>query len=127
MWPTAWATTAVAKFDKNGKFVKSWGSRGLAPGQFNKVHGIAIDAQGTVYVADSGNMKNSGLRRRRNLQDAVPQCRDSGGDLHHAWTTAIPLRLEFKPSERYRRRRRDLQDGFERASSSAGSAKPGSC
>jgi DNA-binding beta-propeller fold protein YncE len=38
----------VAKFDKNGRFVKSWGSRGQAPGQFNTPHGIAIDAQGAV-------------------------------------------------------------------------------
>jgi NHL repeat len=47
----------VAKFDKNGKFVRSWGSRGTASGQFNMVHGIAVDAQGNVYVADSGNRR----------------------------------------------------------------------
>ncbi len=47
----------VAKFDKTGKFVKSWGSRGNAQGQFNQVHGIAIDAQNNVYVADSGNRR----------------------------------------------------------------------
>src|SRR5207237_7699383 len=47
----------VAKFDKNGKFIKSWGSRGLGPSQFNTVHGIALDAQGNVYVADSGNRR----------------------------------------------------------------------
>jgi len=47
----------VAKFDKNGKFVKSWGSRGSENGQFNIVHGIAIDAQGNVYVADTGNKR----------------------------------------------------------------------
>jgi len=47
----------VAKFDRNGKFVKSWGSRGAATGQFNMVHGIAVDAQGNVYVADSGNKR----------------------------------------------------------------------
>jgi DNA-binding beta-propeller fold protein YncE len=47
----------VAKFDKNGKFIKSWGSRGLNPGQFNMLSGIALDTQGNVYVADSGNRR----------------------------------------------------------------------
>jgi DNA-binding beta-propeller fold protein YncE len=47
----------VAKFDKNGKFIKSWGSRGAMPGQFNSVRGIALDAQGNVYVADAGNKR----------------------------------------------------------------------
>jgi len=47
----------IAKFDKNGKFIRSWGQRGLQPGQFNQPHGIAIDAQGNVYVADKGNRR----------------------------------------------------------------------
>jgi DNA-binding beta-propeller fold protein YncE len=47
----------VAKFDKNGKFIKSWGSKGSGQGQFNSVRGIAIDAQGSVYVADAGNQR----------------------------------------------------------------------
>jgi DNA-binding beta-propeller fold protein YncE len=47
----------VAKFDKYGKFIKSWGSRGLNPGQFNTLKGIALDSQGNVYVADSGNRR----------------------------------------------------------------------
>jgi len=47
----------VAEFDKNGRFIKSWGSSGAAPGQFNTVHGIVLDAQGNVYVADAGNKR----------------------------------------------------------------------
>jgi DNA-binding beta-propeller fold protein YncE len=47
----------VAKYDKNGKWIRNWGSRGTGPGQFNIVHGIAIDAQGMVYVADEGNKR----------------------------------------------------------------------
>ena len=52
-----YGNSRVAKFDKNGKFLKSWGSRGTENGQFNIVHGIAVDAQGNVYVADAGNKR----------------------------------------------------------------------
>jgi len=47
----------VAKFDKNGRFISSWGQRGSEPGQFDTPHSIAVDAQGNVYVADSGNKR----------------------------------------------------------------------
>jgi DNA-binding beta-propeller fold protein YncE len=47
----------IAKFDKDGHFIKSWGSRGSDPGQFNGIRGIVIDAQGTLYVADAGNQR----------------------------------------------------------------------
>ena len=48
----------VAKFDKSGVFVKSWGSKGAEPGQFGtSARAIAVDAQGNVYVADSGNKR----------------------------------------------------------------------
>jgi streptogramin lyase len=45
----------VAKFDKDGHFIKSWGSRGSDLGQFNSIRGIVADNQGNVYVADAGN------------------------------------------------------------------------
>ncbi len=45
----------VAKFSKDGVFVKSWGQKGTAPGQFASVDSIAIDGQGNVYAADAGN------------------------------------------------------------------------
>ena len=47
----------VAKFDKNGRFISSWGQRGSEPGQFDAPHSIALDAQGNVFVADSGNKR----------------------------------------------------------------------
>jgi hypothetical protein len=50
-----YGNSRIAKFDRNGKYLKSWGSRGTAPGQFNIPHTMAIDAQGNVYVGDRGN------------------------------------------------------------------------
>jgi len=47
----------VAKVDKNGDWVKSWGDRGNKPGEFNTPHSIAADAKGNIYVADRGNRR----------------------------------------------------------------------
>jgi hypothetical protein len=47
----------VAKFDKDGKFIKHWGSTGEANGQFRGVKSIAVAANGDVYVADAGNKR----------------------------------------------------------------------
>jgi sugar lactone lactonase YvrE len=47
----------VLKFDRNGKFLKSWGGKGKGPGQFDVAHGIAIDANGRLWVADRENQR----------------------------------------------------------------------
>jgi DNA-binding beta-propeller fold protein YncE len=47
----------VAKADKQGKWLMSWGEPGSQPGQFNTPHAIAADAQGNIYVADRGNRR----------------------------------------------------------------------
>ena len=36
-------------------FVLQWGSNGAADGQFSGPHGIEVDADGNVYVVDTGN------------------------------------------------------------------------
>jgi DNA-binding beta-propeller fold protein YncE len=50
-----YSNARVAKFDRTGRFAKSWGQTGSEQGQFNTPHSIAVDAQGNVYVADMGN------------------------------------------------------------------------
>src|SRR5438270_2320473 len=47
----------VAKVDKDGNWLKSWGEPGDQPGHFNTPHGIAVDAHDNIYVADRGNRR----------------------------------------------------------------------
>ena len=60
-----YANTRVVKFDKNGKYLLTWGQAGAAgrgappekrPSYFNNVHGIAVDPMTRrVFVNDRGN------------------------------------------------------------------------
>jgi hypothetical protein len=52
-----YVNSRIAKVDKDGTWLKSWGEPGDKPGQFNTPHSIAVDAQGNVYVADRGNRR----------------------------------------------------------------------
>jgi len=47
----------VLKFDKDGKFIKSWGGKGTEPGKFDVAHGLAIDAKGLLWVTDRENQR----------------------------------------------------------------------
>jgi DNA-binding beta-propeller fold protein YncE len=47
----------VVKFDRTGKFIKAWGKKGKGPGDFDAPHGLAMDSQGRLYVADRSNSR----------------------------------------------------------------------
>jgi DNA-binding beta-propeller fold protein YncE len=47
----------IVKFDKNGKFLKTWGKKGTGPGEFDAPHGLAMDSAGRLFVADRSNSR----------------------------------------------------------------------
>jgi DNA-binding beta-propeller fold protein YncE len=52
-----YGNSRIAKFDKTGKYLKSWATKGTEPGQFDTPHPLAIDAQGNLCMADLGNQR----------------------------------------------------------------------
>ncbi len=45
----------VTKLDSDGRFVACWGANGQAPGEFNRLRGLAIGPDGLLYAADACN------------------------------------------------------------------------
>jgi sugar lactone lactonase YvrE len=45
----------IVKFDRNGKFLKTWGKWGAAQGDFKTPHALVFDSRGRLLVADRGN------------------------------------------------------------------------
>jgi len=59
-----YTNSRVAKFDKSGNWVKSWGQRGPGgvhanenPGSLNTPHNIGVDRENNIYVADRNNRR----------------------------------------------------------------------
>ena len=55
--PGAMGDPRVLKFDKTGKFIKSWGGKGTAPGKFEVAHGIVTSPKGELWVTDRENQR----------------------------------------------------------------------
>ena len=52
-----YVNSRIAKYDKDGNWVMSFGEPGAGPGQLSIPHSIAVDANDNVYVADRGNRR----------------------------------------------------------------------
>jgi tripartite motif-containing protein 71 len=48
----------IVKFDKDGKKVRAWGTKGDKEGEFNEPIGLALDQAGNLYVADRLNFRS---------------------------------------------------------------------
>jgi len=64
-----YGNSRVVHVDKDGKFVKAWGTLGTRPGQFSLPHAIAVDSKGRLYVADRNNARVQVFDQKGKLLD----------------------------------------------------------
>jgi peptidylamidoglycolate lyase len=75
-----YVNTRVVKFDRNGKYLMTWGQKGnepneTRPGYMNTVHSIAVDAKRRVYVADRANSRIQVFDENGKFLDVWPNVR----------------------------------------------------
>jgi hypothetical protein len=52
---TATGNARIMKFGKDGKFLQTWGKKGMGPGEFDVIHTLAFDSRGRLFVGDRNN------------------------------------------------------------------------
>jgi len=52
---TAVGNARIVKFDRNGRFQRTWGKKGVGPGELDAPHDLAFDSRGRLFVADRAN------------------------------------------------------------------------
>ena len=57
----------IVVYDKDGNQLKTYGRRGLLPGEFDFPHGLAMDKKGYLYVSDTNNTRLQVLNKQRKV------------------------------------------------------------
>ncbi len=66
-----YVNSRVAKFDKHGNWIKSWGTYGNGPGELDLPHSMGVDREGYVYVADRSNRRIQKFDRDGNFEKII--------------------------------------------------------
>ena len=110
-----YTNSRVVKYDKNGRFIKSIGTKGTgpAPVQYSSFHSDGRERQ--RLRRGSRKTAHSGLEQRPRGEGGLRQRGRALGALHHSRAASIPLQLEFQPGQQQFAlqccERRNLQDG----------------
>ena len=70
LWIADNGTSKILKYDLNGNFLYSWGSQGEWPGAMWNVHGMSVDQDGNLYLAEVNNGRAQKFRPRQGANRA---------------------------------------------------------
>jgi streptogramin lyase len=73
----------ISKFDKDGNFIKSWGSVGTDPGQFGRIRALSLGPDRLLYVVDATNHRIQVFTRDGQLVECWGQPGSAPGQLSY--------------------------------------------
>ena len=71
LWTADNVTSKIVKFDLEGHYQYSWGSLGQWPGAFWNIHGMSVDPDGNLYVAEVNSGRFEKFRPRQGANPAL--------------------------------------------------------
>jgi len=71
VWIADGTTAKIMKFDLDGHYLYSWGSQGDWPGALWNVHGMSVDPEGNLYLAEVNNGRAEKFRPRPGANPAL--------------------------------------------------------
>ncbi len=79
----------ITKLDSQGGFVRTWGSAGTAPGQFQRARALALGPDGLLYVADACNHRIQVFTRDGELVRCWGRVGSEPGELSYPYDLAF--------------------------------------
>jgi peptidylamidoglycolate lyase len=85
----------IVKYDADGEYLMEWGELGTGPGQFDLVHGLAVDRDRRVYVGDRTNNRIQIFTENGEFIEEWPDVSDPVGIFidESDWVWVISARL----------------------------------
>jgi DNA-binding beta-propeller fold protein YncE len=71
IWTADNVTSKIVKYDIDGHYLYSWGSQGQWPGAFWNIHGMSVDPDGNLYVAEVNSGRFEKFRPRQGANPAL--------------------------------------------------------
>ena len=94
----------VQKFMSDGTFLLAWGTNGREPGEFDAPTGLAVDAQGRIFVADFYNHRIQVFDRAGSLIELFGSEGAGDGQLHYPTDAAIDSEGNIYVADAYNHR-----------------------
>ena len=92
----------IVKYDASGRYLMEWGTLGTGPGEFDLVHGVAIDKDRRVYVADRFNNRIQVFTENGTFIEQWPHITDPVGvfvdETNSVWVVSAALNRILKYS-----------------------------